>query len=106
RAGHQGQPYLQPARRASRDQRDRTPALHPARAYPGPCRRRSLLRAARETRFSRTAQTQGSRMSQSQDRAALLIEIGTEELPPKSLDALAEAFSRGVIDGLEKAAIT
>lgn len=32
--------------------------------------------------------------------ASLLIEIGTEELPPKSLDVLAEAFARGILDGL------
>jgi glycyl-tRNA synthetase beta chain len=31
---------------------------------------------------------------------SLLIELGTEELPPKALDALAEAFARGVCDGL------
>ncbi|HEV7489585.1 MAG TPA: glycine--tRNA ligase subunit beta, partial [Rhodanobacteraceae bacterium] len=33
---------------------------------------------------------------------ALLIEIGTEELPPKSLDELAAAFSTGVCAGLGK----
>lgn len=32
----------------------------------------------------------------------LLIELGTEELPPKAMDALADAFARGVCDGLEK----
>lgn len=32
----------------------------------------------------------------------LLIEIGTEELPPKALDVLAAAFAKGIIDGLEK----
>src|SRR5690606_11980187 len=31
---------------------------------------------------------------------SLLIEIGTEELPPKALDELAGAFTRGVCDGL------
>ncbi|MEE8428505.1 MAG: glycine--tRNA ligase subunit beta, partial [Gammaproteobacteria bacterium] len=32
----------------------------------------------------------------------LLVEIGTEELPPKALKELSEAFSRGVFDGLAK----
>lgn len=35
----------------------------------------------------------------------LLIEIGTEELPPKALKKLSNAFSRGVFDGLVKAAL-
>jgi glycyl-tRNA synthetase beta chain len=34
--------------------------------------------------------------------ASLLVELGTEELPPKALDALAGAFANGVIDGLAK----
>lgn len=36
---------------------------------------------------------------------SLLIEIGTEELPPKSLDELAAAFAAGVCAGLGKRAI-
>ena len=35
----------------------------------------------------------------------LLIELGTEELPPKALDELAAAFLRGVCDGLSKRGI-
>lgn len=35
----------------------------------------------------------------------LLIEIGTEELPPKALSTLAEAFESGILDGLSKAGI-
>jgi glycyl-tRNA synthetase beta chain len=35
----------------------------------------------------------------------LLIEIGTEELPPKALDELAAAFARGICDGLAKRGI-
>jgi glycyl-tRNA synthetase beta chain len=30
----------------------------------------------------------------------LLIEIGTEELPPKALEALAQAFTQGIVEGL------
>ncbi len=33
----------------------------------------------------------------------LLIELGTEELPPKSLKALSNAFSKGIVNGLEQA---
>lgn len=36
----------------------------------------------------------------------LLIEIGTEELPPKALFTLSEAFEQGLRDGLEKAGLT
>ena len=44
-------------------------------------------------------------MNPSPANASLLIEIGTEELPPKSLDALAAAFSRGVVDALAANAV-
>ncbi|MEO9079884.1 MAG: glycine--tRNA ligase subunit beta [Rhodanobacter sp.] len=37
---------------------------------------------------------------------SLLIELGTEELPPKALDELAAAFQRGVCDGLAKRGIS
>jgi len=37
------------------------------------------------------------------DRQDFLVEIGTEELPPKSLKRLAEAFREGVVGGIEKA---
>jgi glycyl-tRNA synthetase beta chain len=36
---------------------------------------------------------------------SLLIELGTEELPPKALDELAAAFARGVCDGLARRGI-
>lgn len=32
----------------------------------------------------------------------LLIEIGTEELPPKALNKLSNAFTQGIVDGLKK----
>lgn len=35
-----------------------------------------------------------------------LIELGTEELPPKALKSLSDAFTQGIISGLEKAQIT
>ncbi|HOW76038.1 MAG TPA: glycine--tRNA ligase subunit beta [Candidatus Competibacteraceae bacterium] len=40
------------------------------------------------------------------DTRDLLIEIGTEELPPKALSSLALAFENGVREGLEKAGLT
>jgi glycyl-tRNA synthetase beta chain len=40
------------------------------------------------------------------ETADLLVELGCEELPPKSLTALAAAFFEGVCDGLEAADIT
>ena len=33
---------------------------------------------------------------------SLLIELGTEELPPKALDELAAAFASGICEGLKK----
>jgi len=33
----------------------------------------------------------------------LLIELGTEELPPKALSKLSQAFTGGIVDGLQKA---
>lgn len=39
------------------------------------------------------------------DSASLLIELGTEELPPKALDGLAHAFREGVHSGLAKLGI-
>ena len=38
-------------------------------------------------------------------RLPLIIELGTEELPPKALDDLVGAFARGVVEGLEKRGI-
>lgn len=39
------------------------------------------------------------------DTHDLLIEIGTEELPPKALAKLSLAFERSIADGLEKAGL-
>ena len=40
------------------------------------------------------------------ERKPLLVELGTEELPPHALDELAAAFRRGLCDGLIKAGIS
>lgn len=39
------------------------------------------------------------------DTATVLIELGTEELPPKALKALALAFRDGIVDGLKQRAL-
>ena len=44
-------------------------------------------------------------MSAATSKRPLLIELGTEELPPKSLDDLARAFAAGIADGLVKRGI-
>lgn len=44
-------------------------------------------------------------MNQAMSKQDVLIEIGTEELPPKSLFTLARAFSDGVLKGLESAGV-
>lgn len=36
----------------------------------------------------------------------LLVEIGTEELPPKALDKLSDAFAAGIANGLADAGIS
>jgi len=38
--------------------------------------------------------------------ADFLVEIGTEELPPKALKSLSDAFMKGVKQGLEEAALS
>ena len=35
-----------------------------------------------------------------------LVELGTEELPPKALKKLSAAFTKGIIEGLEKAQLS
>ena len=40
------------------------------------------------------------------DSQDLLVEIGTEELPPKNLKALSAAFTAGILKGLKDAGLT
>ena len=42
-------------------------------------------------------------MNTSSDRNTLIVELGTEELPPKALNALSVAFAQGIVDGLANA---
>jgi glycyl-tRNA synthetase beta chain len=41
----------------------------------------------------------------SMETADLLVELGTEELPPRALKRLSDAFTQGIVDGLEKAGL-
>lgn len=45
-------------------------------------------------------------MSPGQNNRDFLVELGTEELPPKSLKALRDAFAAGIRDGLAKAGLS
>ncbi len=44
-------------------------------------------------------------MSQDITRRDLLVEIGTEELPPKALNTLCDAFADGIVSGLKEAGL-
>ena len=75
-------PRVQPARRTGRDQRDRAPGLHPARAHP--CQ--GVLCSISRTRDPPTeAAEEESPLSEGGERCDdvrdLVFEIGTEELP-------------------------
>src|SRR5690606_17304427 len=86
-----------------RHQRDRTRCLH--RPYPQPVTRcgSGLLRFPRETRISHAGQPfcSGGRVmtSQSQTRP-LLVELFTEELPPKALQRLGQSFAESLLASL------
>jgi glycyl-tRNA synthetase beta chain len=45
-------------------------------------------------------------MMASTNAPSLLIELGTEELPPKALDELGQAFANGIVEGLRKRGVT
>ena len=38
-------------------------------------------------------------------RASLLVELGTEELPPRALQKLGEAFAAGIASGLARSGL-
>jgi len=40
------------------------------------------------------------------EHTTLLVELGTEELPPKALRELERAFTEGIVQGLRDAALT
>src|SRR5690625_4721898 len=66
-----------------------------------PCRapwRRRTWRNAKNSAFPACA----TRRRPMSDVQPLLIELGTEELPPRALDELSAVFARGICEGLEK----
>src|SRR6185503_13065976 len=91
--------HVQPARRARGDLGDRAPGLHRAHPAHRAGRRAELLRVARTAGLpdAGTGRGRQGRMS-----APLLVELFTEELPPKALKALGAAFAERVVAGLVK----
>src|SRR5262249_43325328 len=106
RDGAQVLAYLQPARCARRDLGDRARRLHRPRARTCPSGRQSLLRLARAAGFSpgeapapEAPEEKGAsimperKSARAPAVATLLVEVLTEELPPKALKRLSEAFA-------------
>src|SRR5690606_19481373 len=107
RASAESLALFQPARCALGDFRDRAPALHFARAYAGARSRAVLLRFARAAAIPARAaglarrvsgEVAGAGAGEAVMKQDLLIEIGTEELPPKALLQLSEAFHAAFAD--------
>src|SRR5471032_1531326 len=90
RAVHQGQPRLQHARCARRDQRHRTAELYPARAHA----RQGLLRGVVGDA------DEGSRLM-----AELFLELLSEEIPARMQARASDDFKRLVCDGLKAAGL-
>src|SRR5690606_25683683 len=88
-----------------RHQRDRAGGLHWPHPQPVPRRRASLLRFSRETRIPHVGQPfrPGGRTMTSQPQTRpLLVELFTEELPPKALQRLGQAFAESLRASLEQ----
>ena len=100
----QGLAHLQPAGCAPRDLGDRAPALHPARAHAGArAWRRPTTTAARrwasrccDRPTPMPAQPPEAHERRCGERRDFLVELGTEELPPKALRELEAAFRDGI----------
>src|SRR6516165_8497464 len=99
RAHAQGLARIQPARRAARDIGHRAAALHPAGSGAGP-RRRAVLRP--EPQGAPLSAAQGARVTVRD----LLLEIGTEELPPKSLPLLSQALEAEMLAQFAQAGLS
>src|SRR6056297_836092 len=95
RPGAQGFTHLQSARRTTGHIRDRTTALHSAHSRPVPNGCGSLLRPTRIARLSGRQRPKGCGMSKTISNT-LLIELGCEELPAKSLVRQAEMLASGM----------
>src|SRR5207249_2378784 len=95
RNGAQGLAHVQPARCARRDLGHRACRLHRPRARAVALRCPGVLRVQGKARLPDAGQ--GSVMA-----ATLLVELLAEELPPKSLKALATAFKDRLASDLLK----
>ena len=104
RDGPEGRAHVQPARRARRHLGDRARRLHRPHPHAGAAGRAGLLRLARGARLPDAARAEPRHGRRRHERAAtLLVELLTEELPPKALKRLGEAFAAGLVDGLRAA---
>src|SRR5207249_1416644 len=108
RAGAQGLAHLQPAGCAARHFSDRAPALHPARAHPRERGGEGVSGEPRGARFPAAEERAVARRrsrGMTAERRDFLLEIGTEELPPRSLHALQRALVAQLAAGLDKASL-
>ena len=92
RAGAQSLAYLQSARCAPCHVGHRTAKLSSARAHPRARRGAGLLRESRVARLSTLQRHASCGRRMRAERRDFLVEIGTEELPPKALPELSRAF--------------
>ena len=86
----------------------RAGALHPARAHAGACAWRRAYYASREAlgfpMLRRARPHEPARRPRSDARRDFLVELGTEELPPKALRTLEQAFADAVVRATERTA--
>ena len=96
----EGGAHVQPARCARRHFRNRTGSVHRPHPQPVAPGRDRLRRRARSARLSDVAArtAEGCRMNGD----TLLVELFAEELPPKALKKLGEAFAEGLAASLRK----
>src|SRR6185312_12505079 len=93
----QGGAHVQSARRARRDLGDRTSGLHRSHPHAVAAGGAGVLRLARRVGLSDARGGEGRLMSDT-----LIVELLTEELPPKALPRLGEAFAAGIEAGLRE----
>ena len=101
----QGRAHVQPARRARRDLGDRARRLHRPHPHAVAARRAGLRRLARGARLPDAARRTlaRTRACMERQRPTLLVELLTEELPPKALQARwARRSPTALVDGLRE----
>src|SRR4030095_4870079 len=94
----QGGAHVQPARRARRHFGHRTRRVHRTLAHAVEARRAGVCRLARGAAFPAPARRTRHRARMT--AATLVVELLTEELPPKALQRLGEAFAEKLVAGL------